>query len=340
MSSPGRHDPPVAAAAARRFGARFSLDAMPRLVLSPDDPRLARLREIADVQGGVVSRKQVYACGLSRWHVRGQVRAGRWATIGDQVVCLHTSDPVPHGLRWAAVFQGGPRAQLDGVSALVAAGLERFTEDAIRVTVPRGARVRRNPLFDIRQTRRWSADDVEPSGIPRSRPAVATVRGALWAVSDRQATLLLTMAVQQRLASAEQIGTELLRIRRDKRRRMLHAVVLDLLEGAGSLGELEVSRLLRRRGLPRPDRQVLRRAAGRRYYLDLYWERWKLVVEVDGIQHAWAENVVPDALRQNRLSMSGDTVLRIPLLGLRLAPGEFLDQIEAALVAQGWSRAA
>jgi very-short-patch-repair endonuclease len=101
-----------------------------------------------------------------------------------------------------------------------------------------------------------------------------------------------------------------------------------------------VGRLLRRRGLPRPDRQVLRRDGRRHYYLDLYWDRWKLVVEIDGIQHAWAENAVGEALRQNALSMSGDIVLRLPLLGLRLAPDEFLDQMEAALVARGWTRAA
>ena len=208
------------------------------------------------------------------------------------------------------------------------------------MTVPRGARVRRTEQFDIRQSRRWSETDVVPVGIPRSRPPVAAVRAALWAVSDRQATLLLTMGVQQGIASAHDIGVELLRVRRDKRRRLLHALVLDLLEGAGSLGELDVARLLRRRGLPRPDRQVLRRDGPRRYHLDLYWQRWKLVVEIDGIQHAWAENIVSDALRQNALSLEGDTVLRFPLLGVRLAPDDFLDQIEAALVARGWSRAA
>jgi very-short-patch-repair endonuclease len=238
------------------------------------------------------------------------------------------------------VFQGGPRAHLDGATALLASGLERYAEERIRVSVPRGARIRRTPLFDIRQTRRWAADDVVTTGVPRARPAVAAVRGALWAVSDRQATLLLTMTTQQGLATAREIGTELLRIRRDKRRRLLQAVVLDLLDGAGSLGELDVVRLLRRRGLPPPDRQVLRTTGQRRFYLDLYWEEWRLVVEVDGIQHAWAENVVADALRQNALSVSGDTVLRLPLLGLRLAPEDFLDQIEAALLAQGWRRAA
>jgi very-short-patch-repair endonuclease len=64
------------------------------------------------------------------------------------------------------------------------------------------------------------------------------------------------------------------------------------------------------------------------------------VVEVDGIQHTWAENVVGDALRQNSLAIAGDTVLRVPLLGLRLNPDDFFNQIEEALTANGWSAAA
>jgi very-short-patch-repair endonuclease len=83
---------------------------------------------------------------------------------------------------------------------------------------------------------------------------------------------------------------------------------------------------------------VLRKDRRGRYYLDLYWSEWKLVVEVDGIHHTWAENVVGDALRQNALALDGDTVLRLPLLGLRLEPDEFLRQIEQALCAAGWTR--
>ena len=178
------------------------------------------------------------------------------------------------------------------------------------------------------------------TGIPRTRVEVAAIRAALWAASDRQATYLLTLVVQQGLATADQIGHELLRIRRDKRRRLLHAVVNDLLDGARALGELDVARELRRRGLPAPERQVLRKDRRNRYYLDLYWPRWHLVVEIDGIHHAWAENVVGDALRQNALTLDGDTVLRLPLLGIRLCPDDFFAQIEQALVAGGMPIAA
>ena len=297
-----------------------------------DDPRLVAVRDLARDQGEVVSRKQLYALGVTRWEVRGEVRAGRWQLIGDQSVCRHNSVLSDAGERWAAVFQGGPRAQLDGASALVAAGLERFAPERVRV--------RRNRRFDIRQTRRWSADDLASSGIPRTRVEVAAVRGALWARTDKEATYLVSLVVQQGLAPAAAIGVELLRVRRDKRRLLLHAVVNDLLDGARSLGEIDVGRELRRRGLPEPSRQVLRRDRANRYYLDLYWPDLHLVVEVDGIHHSWAENVVGDALRQNALALDGDTVLRLPLLGLRLDPDAFFDQIERAVRAAGWVRRA
>jgi very-short-patch-repair endonuclease len=299
-----------------------------------------RASRLSAEQGGVVSRRQLYALGVTRWEIRSQVRAGRWQLIGDQSVQLHTGEISDEGRRWAAVFQGGPRACLDGVSALIASGLKRFTEDRVRVSVPRGARVRRTPEFDIRQTRRWHPDDIVRSGIPRTKRPVAAVRGALWARTDKQAVLLLTMTVQQGLLRPEDLAHELLRVKKAGRRLLLHAVVNDLLDGARSLGEVDIGRELRRRGLPLPTRQVLRRDNRGRYYLDLYWPDCGLVVEIDGIHHAWAENVVGDALRQNSLALDGDTVLRLPLLGLRLQPDDFFAQIERGLLDGGWSRAA
>jgi very-short-patch-repair endonuclease len=302
------------------------------------DPRLVAARRDAAAQGGVLSRRQLYALGITRYEIRGEARAHRWQLVGDQSVCLHNAVISDLGHQWAAVFQGGPRACLDGASALVAAGLERYDVDRHRVSVPRGARIRRTRLYDIRQTRRWSAEDLAASGIPRTRPDVAGVRAALWAASDRQAVYVLTLAVQQGLTTAQLLGQEALRIKRDRRRRLVHDTILDLLDGARSLGELDVVRELRRRGLPVPTRQVLRKDRANRYYLDLYWDDHALVVEIDGIHHTWATNVVGDALRQNALVNAHDRVLRLPLLGLRLEADAFFEQIEEALVAGGWQR--
>ena len=161
--------------------------------------------------------------------------------------------------------------------------------------------------------------------------AVAAIRAALWARTNKQATLLLVMTVQQGLATAQELSAEMLRIRRDKRRSLLHLVLMDLVGGVRSLGEIDVLRGCRARGIPEPDMQVLRRTASGTYYLDFRWERWKLVLEVDGIQHSWVENTVADALRQNTIAIAGDTVLRLPVLGLRVCPEEFFDQVAEAL---------
>ncbi|WGX95645.1 hypothetical protein [Nocardioides sp. L-11A] len=311
-----------------------------RIIIGSDDPRSEQLGALATAQHGVVSRRQLYRLHVTRWEIRAHLRAERWQRLGDQSIVLHTGPvPIP-GLLWAAVLQGGPHAQLDGAASLVASGLQRFELDSIRVSLPRGARTRRTPMFDLRQTRRWRAADRVPSGIPRTRPEVAAVRAFLWARTDRQAIYLLTLTVQQGLATPELIGAAALRILRDKRRRLLHATINDLLDGVRALGELDVLQELRRRGLPLPEHQVVRTDSQGRFYLDLYWPDLGVVVEVDGIHHAWAENIVGDALRQNALTLSGDIVLRLPLLALRLQPDAFFAQIAETLATAQRRRAA
>jgi very-short-patch-repair endonuclease len=304
-------------------------------IVTSIDP-LARALRLADEQEGIISLPQLYLLGVTRGQLRAHLRARRWRRRLTQAVSVFTGPLTPAAERWVAVFEAGPRAQLDGASALVAAGLVHFAEDRLRVSVPRGARVRRSRGVDVRQTRRWSPEDrAAGSRLPRTRTEVAAVRGALWARTDKQAALLLTMTVQQGLATAEQIGLEMLRVRRAARRTFIHDVLLDLMGGVRSLGEREFARECRRRGLPEPSRQAVRKGRDGRYYLDVCWERWGVVLEIDGIHHTWAPNVVGDALRQNSLTLGGSVVLRLPLLGLRVAPDDFFAQITQALVAAG-----
>lgn len=268
--------------------------------------------------------------------MRAELAAGRWQRIGSQSLCLHNGPVDLVARHWAAVFEAGPRAHLDGGSSLVAAGLRSFEMEAVRVSVPRGVKVRRAKGTNIRQTRRFDPADLSADDLPRTRNAVAATRHAMWARTNREATLILTMTVQQGLATPAELGQAMLKVRRDKRRALIHDVILDLLGGAQSLGELDVARECRRRGLPEPSRQVLRTGRAGRYYLDVLFEDWDVVVEIDGIQHAWAEHVVRDAVRHNDLALKGAIVLRLPLLGLRVEPETFFAQIEEALRERGW----
>lgn len=252
--------------------------AMPMKGQSPRtrDERSARLDSmgrLARPQGGVVSRDQLRGEGITDHEIAAHVGSRRWRPVHSQSIAVHTG-PLPSlGLWWAAAFEAGPRGCLDGASALVAGGLEHFDEDVIRVSVPRGVLVRRAPGISVHQTRRLRPEDVEPSGVPRTRPHVAAVRGALWARSDKQAALVLTMPVQQRMTTPELLGTELLRVRRDRRRLLAAAVVTDLLGGVRSLGEHEFAQMCRLRGIPEPTRQLVRKGPNGRWYLDVCWEQ-------------------------------------------------------------------
>ena len=291
-------------------------------------------------QGGVLTRAQLYALGLTRAEVRHHIRVGRWQTFGAHCVVTHNG-PFDDELRyWVAVIEGGPRAVIDGESAMVLAGLKGYEATFIRISVPRGARIRHRgaPIkVNVRQTRRWRPGDVDPtaSGPPRTRFALATVRAAMWAKSDRQATLLMLMAVQQGFTTADRIAVELLDVRRDRRLGLMYGVLAELAGGIRSLNELDFVEGCRGRGLPEPEGQAIHRTKDGTYYLDFRWPRWSVVVEVDGIQHTWVTEIVDDALRQNSLVLAGDTVLRLPALGLRLCPDEFFEQVAAALANAG-----
>ena len=65
-----------------------------------------------------------------------------------------------------------------------------------------------------------------------------------------------------------------------------------------------------------------------------------LVVEIDGVHHEEAGTVVPDALRHNEVALGGSVVLRLPLLGWRVARDDFMEQVERGLLDAGWRRAA
>ena len=164
------------------------------------------------------------------------------------------------------------------------------------------------------------------NGIPRVRPEVAAVRAAYWAGSDRQAALILCLAVQQRIVTADALRRVVTQVGGRRRRAFLRVVIADLADGAQSLGELDFAAMCRRRGLPEPDRQVIRRGPNGRIYLDVRWSIG-LVVEIDGAQHRTGLALTQDNLRQNAVTLTGDVVLRVDLIGLRVRSDQFMDQV-------------
>lgn len=309
----------------------------------PKSPSVAARRtaaRVASEQSHVATRRQLYAAGVPRWLLRLELRSGRWRRTGRQTLALHNGPLDVHSRRWIAVLEAGPRAALDGITALQAAGVQHLSDDVVTVAVPKGARRRRLRGVRVRETRRLRQQDVVRTGVPRTAPAVAAVHAALWAATDRQATYVLTLAVQQGLCRPADLSDAATAVLRHRRRRLLAQVVLDLSDGSRSLGELDVARALRRRRLPEPARQAVRRRPSGTQYLDADFPSYGVTLEIDGWQHDLPVHRLADLLRDLGLATEGRTTVRIPLVAWRLDEEAVLDGLEELFASRGWRRPA
>lgn len=304
------------------------------MITTASRERVERAEEIAvRDQSGVLSRGQLAALGVGRGLIARLVRDRRWALQGRHTVAVHCGELESPATFWRAVHEVGGSAIVDGTSSLRANGLTGLSEEPAHVSVHM---LKRSPEVEgvtVHKVSRRLCDDLMPTGLPRTPPALAALRAAQWAVSDRQAALFLTMPVQQRLVTGTQLREAHQWYRGRCRRALVATLIDDISDGAQALGELDFAALCRRRGLPAPERQVVVRGRNGRVYLDVRW-REGVVVEIDGSQHFEGLAPVQDMLRQNEVSMRGDVVLRIPLMGLRLDPEAFLDQVGRALSAR------
>ena len=288
----------------------------------------------------VISLRQLYAAGVPRWLVRRELRVGRWQRPGRQTVVLHNGPLSDSAKRWVAVLEGGPRAALAGVTALQEAGITMLDDQTVHVIVARASRRVRLKGVRYHESRRWSETDVIRLGIPRVAAPVAAVHAALWARTDREATLLLTVAVQQRKATPAELHDAASSIRRHRRRRLLSEVISELSGGVRSLNELDVAVAMRARGLPEPDRQRLRRRPSGRQYLDADFDDYEVTLEIDGPQHDEPTARLEDLVRDIGLATDGRTVVRIPMVAWRLGEERVLDALEELFSARGWRRPA
>jgi hypothetical protein len=277
---------------------------------------------------------------VPRWLVRLELRVGRWQRTGRHTVAVHNGPLDVPARRWVAVLECGPRAALAGVTALQAEGITALKDVLIHVIVPKGARRVRLPGVKVHESRRWRAEDIARDGIPRMRGAVAAVHAALWASTDRQATLFLTLAVQQDKATPVELHDAVATVRRHPRRRLLLLLVQDLADGVRSLGELDVGRSMRGRGLPEPRRQAIRVRPSGVQYLDADFPDHDVTLEIDGSQHDEAQARLADLLRDIAVVVDGGTVVRIPLIAWRLDEEAVLDALEVLFTSRGWRRPA
>ena len=308
---------------------------MPRL---HDPANLRSVEAAARDTAGVVSLSTLRAADVTRGQRQAQVDARRWVAVPRRGIVTTTGEPYGEAALRLALLQVGPTAALGGVTAREWCGLTGFAEErGLHLWVRKSGFKTRRPGIVLHETRRWSEDDVETTGIRRSRPPAATLQAALWARSARQASLLLTMAVQQRVVRADDLVEPFSAVRRHPYRAVLLGVLGDVRGGAHSLNELDFARLCRDHGLPEPDRQTRRTTSQGRIHLDVYWDRYGVAVEVDGSGHGVLTQAMSDEIRSLDLQATGDAAVQVSSVTLRADPAPFFAALARLLRARGWS---
>lgn len=298
-----------------------------------DHPQAATL---ALRQCGVASRSQLVAHGLTYKYVDRQIAAERWSEYGRHTVVLHNTQPNRAQLMWIAVLDATQPAALASHTALEAAGFRGFADEAegVHIVVERGAQYARLPGVEVHESRRFSADDIAVApGPPRVGSARAAIDAGAWQRWPRFACAMMAATVQQGMCTPGELEAELEVCGAICHRRHMRLALLDVNDGAQSLGELDIGRMCRRYGLVPPDRQRLRKdSAGRTRYLDCEWTLPTgeiVVLEVDGQHHMTVEHWTADMKRERKIVIGRRWVLRATTVEVRLDAAELAADLAA-----------
>jgi very-short-patch-repair endonuclease len=283
-------------------------------------------------QAGVLTLASAVRC-VGRSAVRSRLASGRWRLVAVRVLVTQSGPLTDEQQLWASVLAAGQGAALAGLTAARLDGLAGFSDRQVHVLIPGSRLVRQPPSGTVvRRSALLGAEDVHPSRLPpRTRLARSLVDAASWAATDRVGRAILAAGVQQRLVTPAQLTEVLQRCQRVPRRALMRTTLADVAGGAEALSELDFCDLVRRFGLPEPDRQFRREDSQGRRWLDAVWERARLVVEIDGRWHMDARAWWADMQRDNELTIDGYRVLRFPAFAVRDNPETVARQIATAL---------
>lgn len=256
-------------------------------------------------------------------HTRWMIERGRWQRPARGVVVRHSGPLTRDDTLWCELLLQAPGAALAGLSAASLDGLRGFATPAVFVLAPRGVRIRPRDGVVVRSSLHLGNADIHPVRLPRrTRLPRSVVDAASWAGTELKTQAIIAASVQQGLVSPRSLDSVVQVLVKVHRRRLIVETIRDVAGGSLSEYELLFLKMCRRFNLPTPARQRRRKdAAGRWRYLDVDFDDYQLVAEIDGQQHMEALAWWEDMERNNDVVVEdGKTLLRFAGFALRRQP--------------------
>jgi very-short-patch-repair endonuclease len=258
------------------------------------------VRERAETQHGVVSRAQARDLGISDAAISRRTSDGLWTRVLPGVFRIAGAPQTDLQVPMAAVLWAGDGAVVSHATAARIWGIEGARERKVELWVPWP----RNPRHDLVEVHRGMrvdrADRVRVGPIPLTTP-IRTLIDLSARMEDDPLLAAMEGLFKAKLCTPDRLAVRVEILRTSGR------------PGAGRLAELlaarsgpplesvleaKVWRLLRRTGLPLPQRQHWVTLAGRRFRLDFAWPELRVGLECDGWEHHGTKSAfAPDRAR-------------------------------------------
>ena len=299
-----------------------------------------QLRELVRLQAGVVTRQQAIDSGLSVGAINSKVKFTRWRSIYRGVYATFTGPVSRQAQLWAAVLYAGKGAQLSHETAAELNGLTDRRSPLIHITIPASRRVRRVKGIVIHRSGHIDAGARFPRGvIPRTLTEETIIDLVNEATTLDDVIGWVTVGFGKRLTGEGALRRTLSTRHKLRWRNRLDEIVAAAAGGAHSVLEFRYDRDVERaHRLPTAQRQVpFTKPDGSRGFRDRYYDRYGLVVELDGKQAHPEHQRGRDRRRDNDAAAGGGSTLRYDWDDVTRHACATAAQVAQSLQKRGWT---
>jgi hypothetical protein len=276
-----------------------------------DIPR--SLTDQARWQAGVVSRKQAIDAGMTPNAIKWKIKSGDWRQIYLGVYATYTGPLTRDAQLWAAVIFAGPGARISHETAAEIQRLIDRRSPLIHVTIPAGRRVRPPKGVAIHRSSHLATSRRFARGVPPHTFVEETILDLVHAATDRDDVVAYVTGAFAGNHTSEPWLRKAIAARKQLRwRDVLDEIMPKATAGTHSALEYRYDRDVESaHGLPAASKQVLfTKPDGSRGRRDRSYEKYGLIVELDGKRYHPQERRRLDRDRDNDATATGESTLR------------------------------
>jgi hypothetical protein len=294
------------------------------------------VRTVLRQQGGLVTRSQALAAGLTEGALRRRVSPdGPWRVVLPGIYLTHNGDLTGGQREIAAVLYAGRGCVITGPAALLRMGFRVPMSGSVDVLIPATRRRLSTSFVQLHRTTRMPGSPWRLDGMLWAPPARAVADAARSGdIAQREVRALVADAVQQAQCTVEQLAAEL-RAGSTQGSGALRAALEEVAAGVRSVAEGDLRKLIVRCGLPEPMYNA-RLFVGEAFLArpDAWWPDAGVACEVDSREwHLSPQGWERTQARHARMSAHGILVLHYAPRRIRSDSAAVASELRATLAA-------